>query len=130
MQAVPGQHPGGAGQIFAQKQRYRTVLTAMASSGMPPSDERVISGFLGGGLFGFRIGDIAGEPLDDRSKTNDKICLTQRDITGTPHTILLDENFRPVAPMDWIQPAGCRNTGSIPGNCAYYKPPPIFWALD
>ena len=94
---------------------------------MPPPDEHVISGFQGGSLFSFRIRDPLEGPLgpypsqhefhaedfctpwpgDDelnralerRSRTNYKVYLTHGDLT--PHNILVDENARPVALIDW-----------------------------
>ena len=42
--------------------------------------------------------------LEHRSRTNYKICLTHGDLT--PHNILVDENVRPVALIDW-ETAGC-----------------------
>ena len=37
--------------------------------------------------------------LEHRSRTYYKICLTHGDLT--PHNILVDENVRPVALIDW-----------------------------
>ncbi|KDR78662.1 hypothetical protein GALMADRAFT_209085 [Galerina marginata CBS 339.88] len=91
-----------------------------------PPDDRTISGFMGTGVSSHRIrwpdtvGPFASqdelhtqpfcqpwEPYDDalraalekRANTQYKICFTHGDIT--PHNILVDENLRPCALVDW-----------------------------
>ncbi|KAJ3511442.1 hypothetical protein NLJ89_g4096 [Agrocybe chaxingu] len=135
MQAVPGQHLGKRGEVLHKLSERQQDIFVETLRGwfeqlrsLPPPDERVISGFLGGGVFSFRIGDIVEEPfgpypsqqefhvedfctpwpsdderfnraLDIRSRTSYKICLTHGDLT--PQNILVDENARPVALIDW-----------------------------
>lgn len=91
-----------------------------------PPDDHTISGFMGTGVSSYRIqhpetvGPFASqdefhtqpfcqpwEPYDDalraalekRANTKYKICFTHGDIT--PHNILVDENLRPCALVDW-----------------------------
>ncbi|KAF8153006.1 kinase-like domain-containing protein [Crassisporium funariophilum] len=135
MQAVLGEELGTQGiPLHALSEQQQDIFVETLRGwfeqlrSLPPPDERIISGFLGGGLFSFRIGDIIGKPfgpypsqhefhaedfctpwksddeelnraLDIRSTTQYKICLTHGDLT--PHNILVDKNFRPVALIDW-----------------------------
>ena len=135
MQAVPGKNLGTQHEALHDLSEQQQDIFVETLRGwfeqlrsLPPPDERRISGFLGGGLFSFRIGDIVGEPsgpypsqnefhaeefctpwasddeefnraLDMRSRTQYKIYLTHGDLT--PQNILVDENIRPVALIDW-----------------------------
>ncbi|KAF8153011.1 hypothetical protein B0H34DRAFT_721820 [Crassisporium funariophilum] len=135
MQAVPGEQLGTQGiplHALSEQQQDTFVETLRGwfeqLRSLPPPDEQIISGFFGGGLFSFRIGDIVEKPLgpypsqhefhaenfctpwpsddkalskalDVRSRTQYKICLTHGDLT--PENILVDKKFRPVALIDW-----------------------------
>ncbi|KAF8166061.1 kinase-like domain-containing protein [Pholiota molesta] len=93
---------------------------------LQPPDDHTISGFMLTGVMSFRIAhpslvgpfasqdefhaqhfcqpfstyhDELSTALDKRAKTQYKICFTHGDIT--PHNILVDENLRPCALIDW-----------------------------
>ena len=65
-----------------------------------------------------------GNPLTTRcmrqcrnGRVRYRICFTHGDIT--PHNILVNENLRPCALVDWSVLGGCPSTGSTHGHCTY-----------
>ncbi|KAF9522816.1 kinase-like domain-containing protein [Crepidotus variabilis] len=135
MKAVSGHPLGQKGELlheFTQEQKdtfvgtLRSWLQQLRS--LAPVNKHQISGFLGGGLVSFRIGDVLDGPfgpfhsqdefhaqdfctpwaannrsltcaLEHRLKTPYKICLTHGDLT--PSNILIDDSGCPVALIDW-----------------------------
>ncbi|KAF8153026.1 kinase-like domain-containing protein [Crassisporium funariophilum] len=107
MHAAPGQHFGKQPETLTELSEEKQDIFVKTLRGwfeqprsLPPPDERIVSSFLGGGLFSYRIDDEElSRALDIRSRTQYKICLTHGDLT--PTNILVDKNFRPVALIDW-----------------------------
>ncbi|KAJ4499765.1 hypothetical protein C8R41DRAFT_893308 [Lentinula lateritia] len=117
MQASPGkplQGPEGSRLAVASNEQLQNVRDGLTDwvnqlRTLSPPDPRRVSGFLGGGIYSFRIDEAFRPvgpfptPAEFHSQRSDlkeyKIIFTHGDIL--PHNILADEDFHLTGLVDW-----------------------------